>query len=60
LVGEKESGAWYRYTKMLINDKDMREELARNLQETILKDFNYEKVYEKRVEVYKKLVSKSK
>ena len=55
LVGEKESGAWYRYTKMLINDKDMRDELARNLQETILRDFDYRKVYEKRVDVYRNL-----
>jgi glycosyltransferase involved in cell wall biosynthesis len=55
LVGEKESNAWYRYTKMLINDKDMRDELARNLHETIMRDFDYKKVFPKRVEIYKNI-----
>lgn len=56
MVGAKETGAWYRYTKQLILDKDLREGMTKNLHDTIMKMFNYEKVFQKRVDLYRKLV----
>lgn len=56
MVGSKEVGAWYRYTKQLILDKDLREGMTKNLHDTIMRMFDYNKVFQKRVDVYRDLV----
>lgn len=59
MVGEKETGAWYRYTRDLILDKDMRTEMTKNLRDTIMKMFDYEDIFPKRADLYRNLVKKS-
>jgi glycosyltransferase involved in cell wall biosynthesis len=54
LMTDKKS--WYRNIKHLIQDKDLREDLAENLHEEVKTNWNIDKLNVKRFEVYQSLL----
>jgi len=57
LVSENKKG-WYKEIKKVIEDKDLREELANNLHEWVMERYTLEKVTEKRMEIYQEILEK--
>jgi glycosyltransferase involved in cell wall biosynthesis len=55
LVSENKKG-WYKEIKKVIEDKDLREELANNLHEWVMERYTLEKVTEKRMEIYQEIL----
>ena len=52
IVSKSEESAWYRYTKQLILDKDLREGMQKNLQDYVLKNFQFPEIYAKKANLY--------
>jgi hypothetical protein len=47
---------WYKSIKLLIEDKELREDLAENLHEEVKTNWNIDKLNVKRLEVYQSLI----
>ena len=52
IVSKAEESGWYRYTKQLILDKDLREGMQKNLQEYVLKNFQFPEIFAKKANLY--------
>mgnify|MGYP003635841615 FL=1 len=59
LVSDNKKG-WYKEIKKVIEDKDLREELANNLHEWVMERYTLEKVTEKRMEIYQEILQNKK
>lgn len=59
LVSDNKKG-WYKEIKKVIEDKELREELANNLHDWVMERYTLEKVTEKRMEVYQEILEKKK
>jgi len=55
IVSKAEESGWYRYTKQLILDKDLREGMAKNLQEYVKKNFPHPEIFSKKGNLYRRL-----
>ena len=55
LVSDNKKG-WYKEIKKVIEDKELREELANNLHEWVMERYTLEKVTEKRMEIYQEIL----
>jgi glycosyltransferase involved in cell wall biosynthesis len=58
LIPQNKKNGWHKAIKTLINDKDMRIELANNLTQDIKKLFDIKKTGQKRYELYQQLTKK--
>jgi glycosyltransferase involved in cell wall biosynthesis len=52
IVSKAEESGWYRYTRELILDKDLREGMQKNLQEYVLKNFQFPEIFAKKANLY--------
>jgi glycosyltransferase involved in cell wall biosynthesis len=55
IVKHNDPMGWYKYTKQLILDPQMREGMAKNLQDYVLKNFCFQEIFCKKGNLYKRI-----
>ena len=55
LVSKSNPMGWYKYTKQLILDKDLREGMAKNLHEYVMKTFPPGEIFSKKANLYRRI-----